>query len=254
MVINVIYNKKKNLKREPRDDGSALISISELLFNTVQGENFSGFPSVILRLKGCTQSCIFCDSRETWSNGESYSVWELVEIMKKYSIVDKLKAGHHLIITGGSPLLQQDAILDMIDFFQEKFKFKPFIEMENECVILPYEELITEVNLWNNSPKLANSGNSLDKRYKPEVIKRMAELENSFFKFVISKEKDWDEIKELFLDNDLIQREKIVLMPEGSTREQLQDKYDWLVELCCRENVRMSDRLHVTIWDSKKGV
>jgi len=43
-------------------------------------------------------------------------------------------------------------------------------------------------------------------------------------------------------------------MPEGIDREQLQKSYDATAELCVRENVRMSDRMHITIWNKKTGV
>lgn len=254
MVVAQILNPNKLDNHKPREDGSQLINISELIIDTIQGENFSGYPSVILRLQNCTQKCTFCDSKETWNKGNTYSVWELVEFFNKNNITKRLEEGHHLIITGGSPLLQQDAIIEFIDIFFELNKFRPFIEIENECVIMPTDDMLEIVNLWNNSPKLSTSGNEMDIRYKPDVIRKLSELEHSFFKFVITDEKDWEEIKTLYLDTELITKDKIVLMPEASSRKELQNKYEWLINLCCRESVKFSDRLHITIWDNRKGV
>ena len=43
-------------------------------------------------------------------------------------------------------------------------------------------------------------------------------------------------------------------MPEGMTREELQQHYLIVVDMACKHNVRMTDRLHVTIWNKKTGV
>jgi 7-carboxy-7-deazaguanine synthase len=91
-------------------------------------------------------------------------------------------------------------------------------------------------------------------RYKPEILKFLSSLKDSWFKFVVSKEEDWNEIEEDFIKPGLIKKEQIVLMPEGQTKEQIHQKYEWLVDLCCKKDVRFTDRLHITIWNKKTGV
>ena len=139
--------------------------------------------------------------------------------------------------------------------FQEKYGTLPFIEIENECTLMPEYEMFKYVSRWNNSPKLENSGMSKKIRYKPDIIKKISEEANDpWFKFVVTKEEEWNEIVQDFLEPGLIQKEQIVLMPEGGSREELRKRYDWLVDLCCSENVRFTDRLHITLWDKKTGV
>lgn len=241
-------------KRNARIDDSYRLNIAENFCDTIQGENFAGYPCVFLRLQNCTLNCTWCDTTEVWRKGNPYSVRELLELWEETGVIHRFRKGHHLVITGGSPLLQMGAIENLIDTLDNEYHFRPFIEIENECVLRPSHHLIINVDRWNNSPKLANSGMKKNLCYKPDLIRDMASLPASDFKFVISSKEDWDEIQTDYLDTDLIMHKQIVLMPEGSTREQLQAKYDMVVDLCCEKGVRMSDRMQVTIWDKTVGV
>lgn len=242
-----------DFKKTPPSDGRFL-QVAELFGNTVQGENISGSPSTFLRLQGCTLECIWCDTLEVWRYGNPYSFDEIFELLENSDIIKRLESGQHLILTGGSPLKQQRQLVDFLTEFVNKYSFLPIIEIENECTIMPIPELEPFIDVWNNSPKLSNSGMKEKARYKPEILKHLGSFDNSFFKFVISSEEDWNEIKTKFLDTDLIHHEQIVIMPEGQTREELQAHYEIVVEIAVRESVRMCDRMHVTIWNKKTGV
>lgn len=240
-------------KRSPAGSG-AILNIAELFCNTVQGENFSGIPATFMRVQHCTLSCSWCDTLEVWRKGNPYNVSEILDMFEKNDMVEKFKNGQHLILTGGSPLLQQNGLVELIHHFQVRFGFKPYIEVENEVMIMPTWEMQQIVDCWNNSPKLANSGMKEAIRYKTGLLRGMSQLKNSWFKFVVSSEKDWEEIDEYFLKPGLIKKEQLVLMPEGVTREELQAHYEIVVELAVKHNVRMTDRFHVTIWNKKTGV
>lgn len=228
--------------------------VSEFFANTIQGENWSGVPSTFLRLTGCTLDCVFCDTSEVWRYGEEYSFSHLIQLIVDNGINVKLRNGQHLILTGGSPLKQQARLGSFIERFQEVLGFKPYIEVENEAVLMPSPRMVTLVDCWNNSPKLSNSGMKVRVRYKPEILQFMSSLRNSWFKFVVDCEEDWEEINEFFLTPGLIKKEQIVIMPEGQTREELDQHYQATVEIAVKYNVRMCDRLHVTIWNKKTGV
>ena len=253
------------------EDNPAILKVAECFADTVQGENSVGIPSVFLRLQGCTLNCSWCDTEEVWRKGNPYNVTELLDLWNikwlvddtrtdtpeeasnARSIVDRLREGHHLILTGGSPLKQQDGLIALISEFQTRFGFKPYIEIENECTLVPKDEIVAIVDLWNNSPKLANNGMKRLVRYKPGIIRYLSTL-NSHFKFVISEAADWDEIVKDFIEPGLIKKHQIVLMPEGATREDLHKNYQKVVDIAVREDLRMTDRLHVTIWDKATGV
>jgi 7-carboxy-7-deazaguanine synthase len=229
--------------------------IAEMFSDTIQGEGISaGVPSVFLRVQNCVLNCVWCDSNSVWRQGNPYSINEILEIWQNNGIIEQFKNGVHLIFTGGSPMRQQDNLVKLIEQFYQRFKFKLFIEIENEAVLSPNSALINIVDQWNNSPKLISSRNPFKAIYKPEVIDLLASLENSYFKFVISTEDDWKEIEEFYLLPNLIRRDQVILMPCGQTREELNQTREQVVNIAIRENIRYSDRLHVIIWDKKTGV
>lgn len=243
-----------NFKRIPADDGSKILHIAECFADTVQGENFAGYPSTFLRMQRCTLNCSWCDSTEVWRKGNPYSSKELLNIFDETETSKKLINGQHLILTGGSPILQQDGITEFLDLFIKKYKAKPFVEIENECVLMPSKGLLNYVDRWNNSPKTSNSNMKERIRYKPEVLEFLSSCKDSWFKFVISDKNDWDEIEKDFLRPNLIRKEQIVLMPEGINRKQLQKNYQKVMDICIRENVRMTDRFQITVFNQVVSV
>lgn len=242
-------------KRTPGSSDGGVLYVSEFFFDTIQGEGIHlGHPSAFLRLQYCTLDCIWCDTNEVWRDGNPYSLKELLSMIAKAGLNRKLEDGQHLVITGGSPLLQQEKLAQFLRTFNLEFGFFPYVEVENECVILPSPEIQPLVNCWNNSPKLENSGNSRFNRYDPAIIKDTALLPNSWFKFVITERCDWAEIEEEYLEPGLIKREQIILMPEGTTREELAAHTEMVVELAIRENVLYRSREHITLWNKMTGI
>jgi 7-carboxy-7-deazaguanine synthase len=250
-IIEAFPKFKKDYDRNNKDN---YLFVSELFSKTVQGEGeYVGVPSTFLRLQGCTLNCSFCDTLEVWKTGNPYTIDELLKIFDFEGVTEDLTRGHHLVLTGGSPLKQMEACKNLIDAFEAKNHFSPFIECETECVLAP-NLLQYRVSHWNLSPKLENSNMPKSARYKPDVIRRHMELNNYTFKFVVSDEDSWKEIKLDFIDKFNIDPLKIVLMPEGINREQLQSRYDFIVDLACRTGLRVSDRMHISFWDKKTGV
>lgn len=243
-------------KNPNSSDTKDALCVSEFFYDTIQGEGiYTGQPAVFLRLKGCTLNCTWCDTTEVWRQGSYWSYEQLFQLMKKNDVHKRLEDGHHLVITGGSPLMQQKELIDFLYSYDDYFGFHPFIEIENECVIKPLEDLLLIVECLNNSPKLENSGNSLIGRYKPDVIKATAVHDNSWFKFVISDPlKDFDEIKKNFIEPELIRREQIILMPNGSTKTAIEQNTPAVIELAIKYGVQFSTRLHILIWNNAVGV
>jgi len=240
-------------KRIPSDN-NLVLNVAECFSRTVQGEGINtGTPSTFLRLQHCTLSCGFCDTTEVWRQGNPYTISEILDIWEKEGVVEDLQNGHHLVLTGGSPILQEKRLLELLQQFNRKYHFRPYTEIENECTLLPSLVFADYVDCWNNSPKLSNSGMRKEVRYKPSIIQYLSNLRNSWFKFVVSNKEDWNEIQNDFIDKGLIWKKQIILMPEGVTREQLQSKYDFVVNLACRQGVRITDRLHINIWNKTVG-
>jgi len=243
-----------NFRREV-DKTKPFLNVAEFFSRTIQGEGAStGVPSTFLRLQHCTLDCSWCDSASVWKFGNPYSVEEILNLMYDEGVVDDLRKGHHLILTGGSPMLQQNNLIHLIESFIDRFEFKPYIEIENEATIMPLESFAFYIDQWNNSPKLVNSGMRAQVRYKPEILKYLSDQGNSWFKFVVSHEQDWDEIFYDFVDTYLVGRDQVILMPEGQNQEELKKSRLLTVEIAVREGLRFSDREHINIWDRMTGV
>jgi 7-carboxy-7-deazaguanine synthase len=114
------------------------------------------------------------------------------------------------------------------------------------------------------SPKLANStpydreegkfaAQHEQLRYQPEVLKQLIAEYDYQLKFVISSVDDVREAREMVGEIGA-QREKVFLMPEGTTREVLSERAEWLVNVCKDFGYRYCPRLHIDIWGAKRGV
>lgn len=237
-------------------NGREIFVISEMFSHTIQGEGkYSGYPAVFIRLSGCTLNCQFCDSVNIWRQAKYYTFSEIFFLMESNQVIDFLRKGAHLIFTGGSPLLQQESIVLFLEEFNKKYEFSPFTEIENEGVIMPSDRLLGMIDHWNNSLKLSNSCQEREERYQPDVIEVLSTgCLSSDFKFVISKDEDWEEIKRDFINHGLISRDQIVLMPEGASQQELSESRERVVNMAIKQGVRYCDRLHIVIWDKKTGV
>lgn len=211
-------------------------------FLSFQGEGSTvGKLSFFIRLSGCNLRCLWCDSKYTWPDmdGEEKGVSSLRdEIM--------IRRCKNVIITGGEPLLQQDELFTLISSLK-KYKF----EIETNGTIMPNFVQVKNV-FYNVSPKLKNSGND-ESTINNEALRFFAMYKKSIFKFVISDEKDLDEVLKTVNRFD-IPREKIYLMPEGVTSEALKEKTLWLVEVCKQCRFNFSPRMQIEIWGQKRGV
>ncbi len=227
------------------------IWVSELFTKTIQGEGiYSGHPAIFLRLAGCSLNCSYCDTKHIWTKGKKFSVSELIAIFMKYDLISDLQLGTHLVITGGSPLLQQDAV---IDFLQELKSFSSvFVEIENEAVIMPKPELLKYIDCWNNSPKLEFAKNEKPTKIE-SVIRKLSDLENSWFKFVIRDEKDWEQIYDTYIRRGLILRNQVILMPLGRKKSEILEASPAICEISIKNYVKFSNRNHLILWDLQEG-
>lgn len=208
-----------------------------------------GVPAVFLRLGGCNLLCNaawICDSIEVWKKGKSTPFSEVL----CEDHLQRLRNGAHLVITGGEPLLQQNKIEEYLEYLYFTHKLRPVIEIETNGTLYPIPYLVNKVSRWNVSPKLANSGEPVNKRLNEGAIQILNNLEETIFKFVINEESD---VLEILQDFD-IDMSKLVFMPAGSSREELEQTRMIAVQQALKLGVRYSDRLHIVIWNQKTGV
>lgn len=160
------------------------------------------------------------------------STAEIIKEIKKHPC-------QHLVITGGEPLIQQSAIKELL----EKLP-KYYVEMETSGSLISY--INDYIHQYNCSPKLSNSGNA-------KITLEKLPPEKTYYKFVVSEEKNFEEIKK-FIKKHKLNKNHVLLMPQGITEDELAERSQWLAEICKKENFRFTPRLHINIWGNKRGV
>lgn len=232
--------------------------ISEI-FYSIQGEGINlGQPSIFVRTAGCTLKCSYCDSLyavdfEKYNFNKEVKKYTIQEAFKILTDLMKEKNCRNLVITGGEPLLQQDKLTDlliMIDNVEDMFS----VEIETNGTIKPIKEFDSFVDQYNISPKLSNSMNPAPKRKLNEFFIRNNKFAYKFiYKFVIINKEDIKEVLEL-IDLYSIPNSKVILMPEGVTKEELIEKSQFIIEECKKYNFRFTPRLHIDIYGQKRSV
>lgn len=205
------------------------------VFVTLQGEGVTaGLPAVFLRLHYCNLTCGYptgwkCDTwytwdkrtEEYWREPEDWGHEDLaIKISKTWLERFDKKEEKRLVITGGEPMLQQTKIAKLLESLEDWN-----IEIETNGTITPLPEL--HECQFNCSPKLKSSGNNLASRYKPESLRAIDSLDNSWFKFVAVTVSDLAEVEQIVSECNL-KPESILIMPEGQTAEIVQEHADIL--------------------------
>ena len=184
---------------------------------------------------------------EFWTEGKDWTIEEAkVQVESAWGCNDS-RIQKRLILTGGEPMLQQDQILKLTD------KLDGWgIEVETNGTIMPRPELLERVQ-FNCSPKLENSQNSFKARVRPDVIKELARG-NTMFKFVVMEPQDLDEIEKDYVEGCQIDPEKVILMPQGVTADEVRGNAQKLAEYAKAKGYRMLTRLQVDLWGARRGV
>lgn len=80
------------------------LTVNEI-FYSIQGESYlAGLPCVFIRLTGCHQRCVYCDTEYAFYEGKKLTIANILEAIAGYSCKNAL-------LTGGEPLLQDNAPL-----------------------------------------------------------------------------------------------------------------------------------------------
>ncbi len=162
----------------------------------------------------------------------------------------------HVVLTGGEPMIAPQAGA-LTQLFHERGWH---ITIETAGTV--YHQL--HCDLMSISPKLENSTpHERDGgrwavmherlRYQPDVLKKLTRDYEYQLKFVISSAEDLGELRRM-QDALGAPANRILLMPEGVTREAMVQRGLWLAELCKQYGYRFSPRLHIDIWGDKRGV
>jgi organic radical activating enzyme len=221
------------------------------IFTSIQGEGPSaGLPSAFLRLALCNLRCQWCDTKYTW-DWRNYDYAEQVVAMDLDGVETALtgQPARNLVLTGGEPLLQQAAVAPLLASLRAQ-GFR--VEVETNSTVLPVPEFAAEVDQWNVSPKLANSGDPERLRLRDEPLRWFAACERAWFKFVVASVGDLDEVDSLRATYG-IPPSRVYLMPEARTADDVRNRAAWLVPAAIENGYRVSPRLHVLLWGDERG-
>jgi 7-carboxy-7-deazaguanine synthase len=284
-IFPIIYDENgKEIQKNELDTGLTFAG-------TIQGEGmYQGMPSLFIRTSGCNLKCLFtsknkkhnlCDTAYSSFNPENNKIE--TEVIEKI-IRNNIGNIKHLVITGGEPMLQAKALIELLKRIGD---LNLLITLETNGTIFD-KELAQYIDLFSISPKLSNSNPTFEKlkdigktlsfnlinqhikkRNNEKVLWQFCNycLSNNKqiqFKFVITCKEDIEEIKNeyevlinssyslLALPHTLASKNPIIyLMPEGITEEELKEKNKWLIGECIKNNYRFCNRLHIEIYGGK---
>lgn len=239
------------------------LRVSEI-FYSLQGEGrYAGRPSVFVRFGGCNLRCEGfgggCDSRYAVDPAfkASWSAYDANGLIQKLTD-SRVHPYADTVLTGGEPTLYfKDPEFKL--FAKQLTSLGALVTVETNAtkeIELSYEPFTTFV--YALSVKLSNSGESFADRINPQALNSFVQRANHFFKFVLDKDfitsgKAFEEIE--FLKSTFgISPQNIYCMPMGTSKEEIKTNAEATFEFCLSNGYCYSDRLHIRVYDKKRGV
>jgi 7-carboxy-7-deazaguanine synthase len=228
------------------------MKLSEL-FYSIQGEGkLAGVPSVFVRASGCNLRCVWCDTPyASWApEGEDVPVEQIVERVQEFP-------ARHVVLTGGEPMIMPEIgrLCDLLNAGGYH------ITIETAATV--YQSV--KLDLASLSPKLSNStphdreGGRFasvheQHRLNLPVVQRFIDSSPDFqLKFVVSHERDVDELETLLGGLKHWKPMDVLLMPEGTDAATLGDRAPWIAEICRSKGFRFCPRLHIALYGNRRG-
>ncbi len=222
------------------------------LYESKQGEGFlTGARSVFVRAAGCNLRCWFCDTPHTsWRPaGEDLSVDEILARVLQFEIP-------HVVLTGGEPML----FAELIPLSEQLHRAGRHITIETAGTLY----LPVRCDLMSISPKLANSTPSREQapqwagrhertRHAPAVIERLIAEFPYQLKFVIDHVEDCPAVETYLQQFPQVQRDRVMLMPQGTDPDQLAKKSRWLADYCREQGLRFCPRKQIEWFGMVRG-
>ena len=223
--------------------------VSEI-FYSLQGEGFlAGTPSMFIRLAGCPLRCRWCDTKYAWDEtaGQHYSIEKIAQTVEQ-------ARSKFVVITGGEPMIHSD----LPQLVQKLKASKKHITIETAGIaFIP----ALACDLMSISPKLSNSTPDdpelakihENSRLDIGVLRALIDGYSYQLKFVADSEDDLPEIQQTIEEIGNADLEKVMLMPQARTRDELLAKSPMVADMCKRTGFAFCQRLQVMLWNNKRG-
>ena len=225
------------------------MQISEI-FYSIQGEGrLVGTPSAFIRIAGCSLRCRYCDTKYAWdsSAGTRYSIEQIIDQIEQFDC-------KYVVITGGEPMTAEQ----LPQLTQQLKKSAKHITIETAGIAFVPD---LPCDLMSISPKLTNSTPADTKlaemhersRLQIPVLGRLIDNYDCQLKFVVDSPTDLQEIQDLLNTIGLENHEKVFLMPQAQTRDQLLAKSTMTAEMCKQTGFNFGQRLQILLWNNKRA-
>jgi 7-cyano-7-deazaguanosine (preQ0) biosynthesis protein QueE len=232
--------------------------VNEVFGPTLQGEGPAlGVPAVFLRLAGCNLACVWCDTPYSWDwtrfdKGAEVHRMTTAEVAAEVMAHTPIGPNPLVVVSGGEPMLQQPALAAL--FSESGSDVGPLfrVHIETAGTKAPIPEWERLVEQFVVSPKLAHSGNPLDKRYVPDALRRLNDTGKAAWKFVVQDVQQLDEVADFVANNYL--HGLVYIMPEGATPERLAETGPAIADAVIARGWQFTPRLHIMLWGTKRGV
>ncbi len=221
------------------------------IFYSLSGEGIHvGIPTVFVRLAGCNLMCTYCDTKYALDGGE-----EMTSLQVRERVHGLGKTPQWLLVTGGEPLLQSDAVFDLVA--KLRCKVQP-VEVETNGSVDP-PDWFRLVDSWSVDVKCPSSGSAYGS-FRPKWLRKLRKQDQ--LKFVVGTAEDLNFVRG-FLGGAKFKPVILISPITGillGKRQGIVEEYwnrEWLQEcadFCKEQNVRMSLQLHKIIYGDRKGV
>ncbi len=220
------------------------------IFYSLQGEGLlTGVPAVFIRLPGCPLRCKWCDTKYALDPAAG-------EDLNTADIIAKIKQWHcgFIVITGGEPITNPQ----LPQLTKELKNLGKHITIETAGIEfvpgLACDLMSISPKLSNSTPAKKQSAESHEQsRLNIPAIKQLISSYPYQLKFVVDSPDDLVEIEDTVGLLENVDSQKILLMPQAKTRDELLAKSPAVAELCKQAGYTFCNRLQILLYDGQRG-